>query len=95
MCQIIWSTVEILYGHLNRIPSYLQTTNPPLKVKQGQIIGTIGKTGNACGANIIPHLHVQAKDASGNLLDIRDYMNTKFTTQLVNGQNVLLPQPCT
>lgn len=45
-----------LYGHLSRI--YVHAGQ---FVRQGQIIGSVGKTGNANFRNILPHLHFEVR----------------------------------
>jgi len=43
-----------LYAHLNDV-----TVQPGQRVKQGQEIGTLGKTGNARSRLVAPHLHLE------------------------------------
>lgn len=43
-----------LYAHLNTV-----TVEAGERIKQGKVIGTIGKTGNARHPWIIPHLHLE------------------------------------
>lgn len=43
-----------LYAHLNQV-----RVKPGLRVKQGQPIGTVGKTGNARHRWITPHVHLE------------------------------------
>jgi len=57
-----------LYGHLSRI--YVTKT---ALVRQGQVIGAVGKTGNARGANILPHLHFEVR-LSGITQDPTQYL---------------------
>ncbi|UCD54884.1 MAG: M23 family metallopeptidase [Candidatus Omnitrophota bacterium] len=61
------------YGHLNK------TTIKKLQwIRQGAIIGFVGKTGNANQKNIIPHLHFEIRykgeplDPATFLLSLRD-----------------------
>lgn len=51
---------ETLYGHLNSI-----AVSKGQEVKRGDIIGLTGSTGASTG----PHLHLEYKDANGNLHD--------------------------
>ena len=51
---------KTLYAHLQR--SLVKRGNA---VRQGQLIGRVGKTGNAEGA----HLHFESRDQAGNLQD--------------------------
>lgn len=43
-----------LYAHLNEV-----TVEPGARVKQGEVIGTVGKTGNARHRWIVPHVHLE------------------------------------
>jgi len=45
-----------IYGHLLRI--YISQNN---FVRQGEVIGTVGKTGNANYRDILPHLHFEVR----------------------------------
>lgn len=45
-----------LYGHLTRI--YVRKNQ---LIRQGQVIGTVGKTGNANHPDIQPHLHFEVR----------------------------------
>lgn len=45
-----------LYGHLSE-----WSVESAAKVKQGQVIGLVGKTGNAGGRYIEPHLHFEIR----------------------------------
>jgi murein DD-endopeptidase MepM/ murein hydrolase activator NlpD len=67
-------TNAILYGHLKEV---LVSNNQ--NVKADQIIGTIGKTGNACREYIIAHVHIQVKDSiTQTRFDVQDLLTTKF-----------------
>ena len=48
--------IRTLYGHLSEI--YVR---PRQIVRQGDVIGAVGKTGNANYRNIQPHLHFEVK----------------------------------
>lgn len=48
-----------LYGHLSTI-----AVRPGDRLRQGQVIGTVGKTGNARHAWITPHLHLEVTRGS-------------------------------
>lgn len=52
--------VKVLYGHLDK-----PLVKPGQVVKAGDVIGLSGNTGFSTG----PHLHLQAYDASGKLID--------------------------
>jgi len=39
------------------------------KLKAGQMIGTVGKTGNAAGSSVHPHVHFELKDRRGRRLN--------------------------
>ncbi len=43
-----------LYAHLNEV-----TVQPGERVRQGEQIGTVGKTGNAKHPSVTPHLHLE------------------------------------
>ena len=43
-----------LYAHLNRV-----SVEPGQRVRQGELIGTVGKTGNARHRWITPHVHLE------------------------------------
>lgn len=45
--------IETAYAHLNSI-----TVNPGQQVLQGQLIGRVGRSGNATG----PHLHYEVRE---------------------------------
>ena len=57
-----------LYGHLSQIFVSENET-----VRQGQIIGSVGKTGNARYKDIQPHLHFEVKK-NGFYQDPLDYL---------------------
>lgn len=59
---------DTLYGHLNSI--YVRKGN---FVKQGTIIGTVGKTGNARYSDIQPHLHFEVRE-KGKRQDPLNYL---------------------
>jgi murein DD-endopeptidase MepM/ murein hydrolase activator NlpD len=48
--------ITTIYGHLSRF-----NVNKNEFVRQGQIIGAVGKTGNANYRNIQPHLHLEVR----------------------------------
>jgi murein DD-endopeptidase MepM/ murein hydrolase activator NlpD len=48
--------VTTLYGHLSAI--YARENQ---SVRQGEIIGAIGKTGNANYKDMLPHLHLEVR----------------------------------
>ena len=45
-----------IYGHLSAI--FVQKND---SVRQGQVIGSVGKTGNARSSQILPHLHFEIR----------------------------------
>lgn len=47
-----------LYAHLQQV-----AVEPGMRVRQGQVIGTVGKTGNAKSPLITPHLHLEVVKA--------------------------------
>ena len=55
--------VRSLYAHLQTVQ-----VEPGARVKQGTVIGTVGKTGNARHPWIVPHLHLEIAKA-GVLID--------------------------
>ena len=55
-----------LYAHLSS-----STVRPGRRVRQGDVIGTVGKTGNARSWWITPHLHLELVSARGELVDPR------------------------
>ena len=48
--------ISTLYGHLLEV--YVKKNN---LVRQGEVIGSVGKTGNANYADIQPHLHFEVR----------------------------------
>ena len=63
--------VELSHRHdLTSLYAHLATTNVKTggRVKQGQVIGTVGKTGNARHPWITPHLHLEVA-RRGELID--------------------------
>ena len=50
--------IKTLYGHL----SYIDVKERDF-IRQGQVIGAIGKTGNANHPAILPHLHFEVRNA--------------------------------
>jgi len=60
--------ITTLYGHLSKI-----FVNENKFVRQGDIIGAVGKTGNANYPGIQPHLHFEVRD-KGVPLDPLDYL---------------------
>ena len=60
--------LKTLYAHLSKI-----VISKNQLVKQGQVIGYVGKTGNARGKNVLPHLHFEMyKD--GKIIDPSVYL---------------------
>ena len=48
--------LKTIYGHLSRI-----TVRDKSRVRQGQVIGAVGKTGNASSRRMKPHLHFEIR----------------------------------
>jgi len=67
--------VRILYGHLSQT-----TVKLGEHVKAGDIIGLSGNTGHSTG----PHLHLQAYDVSGKLIDPTSMANGVFNSVASN-----------
>jgi murein DD-endopeptidase MepM/ murein hydrolase activator NlpD len=57
-----------IYGHLSNI--FVRKNN---YVRQGQVIGSVGKTGNARAADMLPHLHFEIRK-DGIPLDPLEYI---------------------
>ncbi len=58
--------IELEHGsQLHSLYAHLQQTSvePGARVRQGQVIGTVGKTGNAKSPLITPHLHLEVVKA--------------------------------
>lgn len=55
------------YAHLS-----MSTVRVGDRVRQGEVIGAVGKTGNARSHWIIPHLHLEVVSARGDLVDPRN-----------------------
>ena len=49
--------LQTIYGHLSEV--YLPAR---VRVRQGQVIGAVGKSGNASQEAILPHLHFEIRD---------------------------------
>ena len=60
--------ITTLYGHLSAIDVV-----PAQRVRQGQVIGKVGKTGNARFSGIQPHLHFEIRQ-NGIYQDPLEYM---------------------
>jgi len=70
-----WGGYTSVYGHLAKI--YVRKNQ---LVRQGRIIGTVGKTGNARYRGIQPHLHFEIK-RKGIPQDPLDYIQGKSANQ--------------
>ena len=57
-----------IYGHLSNI--FVRKND---YVRQGQVIGTVGKTGNARAVDMLPHLHFEVRK-NGVPVDPLDYI---------------------
>jgi len=51
-----WGNITTVYGHLSKI--YVKKGQ---FVRQGHVVGAVGKTGNANYRGIMPHLHFEAR----------------------------------
>lgn len=60
--------INTLYGHLSKV--YVAQNK---SVRQGEVIGCVGKTGNANYSDILPHLHFEVKE-SGTPQDPMEYL---------------------
>jgi murein DD-endopeptidase MepM/ murein hydrolase activator NlpD len=60
--------IATLYGHLSEI-----CVGRNILVRQGQVIGTAGKTGNANHPAILPHLHFEVRE-KGKPIDPLKYL---------------------
>ena len=58
-----------LYGHLSKI-----LVEDGERVKQGQVIGLIGKTGNANYRGMVPHIHFEVRK-NGVHVDPEKFLN--------------------
>lgn len=67
-----FGTTELIYGHLTKL--FVKCGD---KVKKGQVIGSMGRTGNYTDATIT-HVHIQAT-SNGSLINVEDILATKFT----------------
>lgn len=67
--------VFIKYGHLNTVSNNIDIGT---QVNQGLEIGLTGNTGNAADDDIVPHVHIQAKDENGKSIDPEPYLGTTF-----------------
>jgi len=50
-------------------------------IQQGELVGLNGKTGNANGTDIVPHIHIRIHENNNGiweLTDPRKYLNSKF-----------------
>jgi len=64
-----------IYGHLNK--RYVKKGQ---WIQQGQLIGEVGKSGNANHRLISPHLHFELHNAEGIALDPMLYLNEPMAT---------------
>jgi hypothetical protein len=74
------------YNHLDAVAAGLVVG---ARINQGTQIGTTGTTGNAASAGVVPHLHLQVKDANYQRTDPQPHIKTKFNTSTGVGQ-----RPC-
>lgn len=72
---------KAIYGHMNEVKIHTGE-----RIKEGQIIGLSGNTGNSTGA----HLHFGLKDANGNFTD-PTYLAEKVSNYA--GSDVNIPSP--
>lgn len=62
-----------IYGHLSKI--YIKSYQ---KVKQGELIGEVGNTGNAKYKNIKPHLHFEIRIDGKSVDPFDDFLSQAF-----------------
>jgi murein DD-endopeptidase MepM/ murein hydrolase activator NlpD len=68
--------IRIKYSHLNTIKAAYGST-----IKEGTIIGTSGKTGNAMADKIIPHVHISVRKKVNGVWEYQNpekYIRQKF-----------------
>jgi murein DD-endopeptidase MepM/ murein hydrolase activator NlpD len=65
-------TFTLTYGHLNDV-----FVTDGMSVRTGEVIGLLGKTGNAYGTEIIPHVHIKAEQ-NGQVVDPQLFLSTQF-----------------
>ena len=58
-----------IYSHLSKV-----CIKPIQKIRQGQLIGEVGKTGNARYNGILPHLHFEVR-IHGVAADPKKYLS--------------------
>ena len=66
-----WGDIVTIYGHL-----YQTTVNSGQWVRQGQIIGYVGKSGNAAHPKICPHLHFEIR-RNNTPIDPQEWLEEK------------------
>ena len=62
--------MRTLYGHLSEV-----TVKDHSRVRQGQRIGAVGRTGNASSQGVMPHLHFEVRRAE-EILDPTPFLLT-------------------
>ena len=78
--------VSISYAHLSEI--YVVKGQ---YVKQGEVIGLSGNSGNAVGKDVVPHVHITVYNNNGKPINPEPFLNTKFDT---NGNQAPNTQKC-
>ena len=77
-----WGGYTTVYGHLDKV--YVKRHQ---RVMQGQVIGTVGKTGNARYSNIEPHLHFELKKNGKPQDPLKSIEEVKFGNKQVVTSN--------
>jgi murein DD-endopeptidase MepM/ murein hydrolase activator NlpD len=62
--------LKTVYGHLQKVFVYKGQ-----KLRQGQIIGLVGKTGNASYRGILPHLHFEVRKKNKPVNPLNRYLD--------------------
>ena len=65
-----------VYAHLSRMD-----VTPGQRVRQGQVIGAVGKTGNARARDIVPHLHFEIRQHGRPLDPLERYLKPYVAAQ--------------
>lgn len=74
--QVNGRTIVFKYNHLQNV-----SVDKGQNISQGKIIGTTGRTGNAAGAEVNPHVHITRWDISSSewtLTDPEKYISAEY-----------------